>query len=134
MILSYKKRFPEKILDGTKKHTIREDPHNRWKAGMKIHHATGMRTKQYNCFKEGECVSTQRVEVFYNQLVYDKAEWLNHFYHGKLVNVAIDNICIARPLLHKLAINDGFGSIEEFFDWFNDDFTGKIIHFTKLRY
>ena len=37
MILTFKERFVEPILNSTKIHTIREDKYNRWKKGMKIH-------------------------------------------------------------------------------------------------
>lgn len=57
MILSFKKQFSEPILKGTKIHTIREDKPNRWKPGNKIHFANGVRTQNYNCFKESVCIS-----------------------------------------------------------------------------
>lgn len=34
----------------------------------------------------------------------------------------------------QLAQNDGFDTIEDFFAYFNEDFYGKIIHWTDLRY
>jgi len=33
-----------------------------------------------------------------------------------------------------LANNDGFDTVEDFFAYFNTEFEGKIIHWTKLRY
>jgi hypothetical protein len=36
MILGFKPCFVAPILAGTKIHTIRDDPHNRWKAGREI--------------------------------------------------------------------------------------------------
>jgi hypothetical protein len=33
-----------------------------------------------------------------------------------------------------LAQNDGFDTIEEFFEYFNEDFSGKIIHWTNFKY
>lgn len=50
MILSFKPQFRQKILDGTKIHTIRDDPNDRWQAGKIIHAATGVMTKNYDCF------------------------------------------------------------------------------------
>ena len=42
MLLTYSlDRFVPAILDGTKKHTIRADHHNRWRAGMPIQHWRG---------------------------------------------------------------------------------------------
>ena len=34
----------------------------------------------------------------------------------------------------QLAINDGFESLKHFFEYFNEDFEGKIIHWTDLKY
>jgi len=56
MVLAFKKRFVEPIKKGVKIHTIREDKTNRWKSGMKVHAATGVRTKNYNCFFESVCI------------------------------------------------------------------------------
>ena len=36
--------------------------------------------------------------------------------------------------MEKLAYNDGFESVEAFFNYFCKDFKGKIIHWTNLRY
>ena len=34
----------------------------------------------------------------------------------------------------QLAHNDGFDTIDDFFAYFNEDFIGKIIHWTDLKY
>lgn len=129
MILSFKPQFKEPILNGSKIHTIREDATDRWKEGNSIQCATGVRTKNYNCFKRAECVSTQRIFMTY---AYDD----------------ILDITIGDRYIHdwkekeRLALNDGFPSWWEFFEWFADaieanpkkQFSGKIIHWTDLRY
>ena len=133
MVIGFKEKFKEPILKGTKIHTIREDSHNRWKQGIKMHMATGVRTKKYNQFYEDTCKSTQKIEIKYNK--------------GGGVNVFIDNNFFhyqtswglewekeSKNRMLKLAINDGFDSIESFFKWFNGDFVGKIIHWTDLIY
>jgi len=33
-----------------------------------------------------------------------------------------------------LAQNDGFPSVEAFFNWFSEDFTGQIVHWTERKY
>lgn len=109
--------FQEKIEKGIKLHTIRWDEENRWKKDMKIHFSTGARTNKYNCFKEGVCISTQRIVISNREiwvdgkgLLPDKVEWL--------------------------AANDGFDNLEEFWAWFDQyiSFEGKIIHWTDLKY
>ncbi len=124
MILSFKKQFKEPILKGTKKHTIREDKPNRWKVGNKIHFATGVRTKNYECFKEGVCVSVQEIEI--TRPVW--SEYLND------TIVRIDGIALTEKEQQQLAWNDGFTNLIDFWLWFKGDFKGKIIHWTDLKY
>ena len=120
MILSFHPQFKEKIISGEKIHTIRLDPHNRWKPGMKIHFATDIRTKNYNQFFEGECKSVRKIEIL-------------HLHNTILVFIDEEKILLT-DMLTQLALNDGFNSVEDFFKWFNKDFTGKIIHWTDFRY
>src|SRR4030067_2864685 len=72
MILAFKQKFPwgkptkfeQKIVtEGTKIHTIRADPHGRWKAGRSIQMAHGVTTKNYRVFKEDVCKSTQGIQI-----------------------------------------------------------------------
>jgi len=135
MILAFKKEFVPKILEGSKIHTIREDKPNRWKVGNKIHFATGVRTKNYNQFKEGECISVQDFEVKYTK-------FKDHTY----VSIYVDERVIASASLVNcvvggtsgfmkvLARDDGFKDVNEFLEWFSDDFKGKLIHWTDKKY
>lgn len=126
MILGFKPQFKEPILNGKKIHTIRVDRGNRWKAGRKIQMATGVRTKQFECFKETECVRIQefsfwRLEEPCGQEIY-----------GLLVDKKLLNMDKIKMLIK----NDGFTSTREFIDFFKDKmpFTGKIIHWTDFKY
>lgn len=109
--------FENKIKNGSKLHTLRADPKNRWKDGNKIHFSTGARSSHYNCFKEGVCISTQGIEIR------DRKIW-------------IDGALLTGDEKLFLAENDGFDSIQEFWDWFDQysPFYGKIIHWTNLKY
>ena len=118
MKLGFKKQFVDPIKNGTKIHSIREDEHDRWKAGNIIHFATGVRTKYYNCFFEDVCKSTQDFEI-----VYDDEPFV--YIDGKILWV---------EEIELLAKHDGFNSMEDFFKWFDKDFKGKIIHWTDFRY
>lgn len=112
-----------------KLHTIREDKHNRWKAGMLVHPVIKNRTPdRFQFAPVFPCVSVQKVEIIYwnkcsdfPKVVIDDKEY---FMYNK--NEAY-KLC-------ELAIHDGFDSIEDFFKYFNKDFTGNIIHFTDLKY
>ena len=146
MILGYKKFFPWgepthfrlKILLGEKKHSIRQDKNNRWRAGMKIQHAHGVRTKQYNHFADGECKSVQKISI--QEVEY--AQYGNYVYILKVRDmefikaflVKVDDKRLDRADIITLAHNDGFETADDFFRWFFNGFEGKIIHFTDLKY
>lgn len=119
MVLSFKEQFKEPIIEGNKIHSIREDKTNRWKAGNKIHFATGVRTKNYNCFKEGVCIRTQKIEFSHKH---------------RMPYVSIDNKILSSYEAEDLAKKDGFDTLEDFFKWFGKDFKGKIIHWTGFIY
>ena len=132
MILGFKKQFTLPILRGTKIHTIREDKHNRWKAGAKIHFATGVRTKNYAQFTFDTCVSVQKIEIEHvtglARVFIDKRLFGEIWHHG------FDDIYEYTNDLLTLAMNDGFNDLTEFFEWFDKPFIGKIIHWTEKRY
>jgi hypothetical protein len=111
--------FEEKIKKGIKLHTIRIDEKCRWKKGNKIHFATGVRTSNYNCFKEGVCTGTQKIEIKDRCIYIDDRE----------LKLTIDTV-------EYLSDNDGFDSVDDFWWWFDQygSFVGKIIHWTDLRY
>lgn len=153
MTLGFKQQFPwatkdkpaptnfrEKILasiDGgpiytPKFHTMRLDPHNRWKAGRKIEMVyRGAGYKIIDHFNKGipelgKCVSVQKIEIKVHPYGSEG---------GSIYDISIDDgPMLTREQASVLATNDGFDSLYDFEKWFNKDFTGKIIHFTNLRY
>jgi len=137
MILGYKKLFPwnkptefdRKIINGYKKHTMREDIHERWKQGRRINHCHGVRTKHFDNFYNNDCTGTQKVTIIHyphKASVYIDDRLVGHW--SKTFEVT------HYPKLKQLAKNDGFDSVTDFFKWFNENFTGKLIHWTDLRY
>lgn len=121
-------------------HTIREDQFNRWKPGMKIHHAYGVRTKNYDCFAESQCEGIQSIEIEYLEdievfsfLVAERILSYDEYLY-KRVRVNIGGHYVSERTVKELARNDGFSSLIDFFRWFNKPFKGKIIHWTYLRY
>ncbi|EMY3483782.1 hypothetical protein FPG87_12470 [Flavobacterium psychrophilum] len=130
----YSIQFDKTIEHKPKIHTIREDKKNRWKVGTKIDFFINARQKNMFRFVPVlPVVSTQEFEI----------NW--HSSNEKLfVRVYIDGESFARidfdkelyvsgQMLH-LANNDGFDTIEAFFDYFNKDYKGKIIHWTNFKY
>lgn len=91
--------FPEKILDGTKIHSIRAG--NRWKAGMLIHPATGVRTKNYKMITPAplQCISVQKINI---DMIF--------------LEIFIDNVTLGfKNQRLDFIKNDGFDSVEDFF-------------------
>jgi hypothetical protein len=142
MVLGFKTKFfngeptnfEQLILDGIKIHSMREDPNNRWLAGLGIQMATGTRTKYYNQFNLGKpelqkVVSTQKVFM-----TYDKQH----------IEVTINGKYLMPHQVEQLIKNDGL-SRERFIDWFflrdakgklvfRSEWSGKIIHWTDKWY
>ena len=148
MILNFKTKFPDgtatdfvnKIDDRIKVHSIREDKTNRWKPEILIHLTTGARTKNYDCFNELYCVSVQDISIEYPEdkevfsfLVAERILKIDEYLY-KRVRVNIGGRYVSERIVTQLAYNDGFDSIIDFFKWFNKSFTGKIIHWTDLKY
>lgn len=138
MILGFKEKFPwgantyfkNKIWASIEKtnfpsitpklHSIREG--DRWKAGMKIHMAYGVRTKNYNQFNKGipeleYCKSVQEISISPGGLIMIDGKGLNEYTKS------------------LLAANDGFDSLEDFMKWFKKGLhKGQIIHWTDYKY
>lgn len=142
MIIGYKKQFPwglptffkGKIIDGIKKHTIREDNANRWHEGRKINHCHGVRTKQFENFYNNDCTGTQEITILWNNAVFFRSKAVVYI-GSKLIGCYYpDKKEISDNRIKTLAANDGFDSVEDFFKWFYEDYYGKIIHWTDLRY
>jgi len=127
MIISFKPQFVPKILAGTKIHTLRTDATNRWQAGRKMHMYTGRYTATDRQFvKEAECVSVQYISLF---AVVDLI---------CTSNLIDGEIILERTLSDKEALefarNDGFDTLEDFWQWFTTTQTLKLIHWTDKRY
>jgi len=108
-------------------HTIRKDELNRWKPGMSVQGYYHARTKRSRKIFDGKCVSVQYIEIQWSDV------------HGMscpqvLIEIEHDKwALLSDGQIETLAKNDGL-TVEQFFEWFNKDFKGKIIHFTDLKY
>lgn len=119
--------IPEIQTVKPKKHTIRQDLKNRWKVGMYIDFFIGVRTK--NMFRFAPKVkvkSIQKIKISYDEQICEA------FCCEPCV--FIDDKPIHLNDYELLAINDGFENEKQFFEWFNEDFEGKLIHWTNLKY
>ncbi len=130
--------FIEKISRAIKLHTLREDVHERWNDSRTIQFCTGVRTKKYKEHFSKPCTGTQLVKLIlpknnFTPYITD----LQIVVNGKPLN----------PLMNQVFIkNDGFSEWTDFMKWFffekkkgkwvqtRTEWTGKIIHWTELRY
>jgi len=148
MVLGFKPQFVQAILWGRKIHTIREDRHERWKIGMLINMATGVRTKQYNEFILRVCRRIQRIEIWHSRdkcLVYHQLP-KSHLSDGPCV--VVDGKLLSEAKTKELAFNDGFEDVESFYAWFLpliqkqiasgsngiQCYSARLIHWTDLKY
>ena len=111
-------------------HTIREDEKDRWKVGMKIHAVINNRTKDRLQFAPTlEVKGIQEIEIEHED------DWLGvHIDHQRYFFERNSKLQTQVAAMEKLARNDGFDSLEDFFDYFDQPFKGKIIHWTDFKY
>lgn len=101
-------------------HTIREDAHDRWKAGNDIHFVINNRTPdRFQFAPVVKCISTQSIKIKHT---------------AAKIHVIVDNKILNQSETETLAINDGFESLDDFFKYFKKSFSGKIIHWTDKKY
>ncbi len=123
-----------------KLHTLISDPHNRWKVGNKIHFVINKGTpQQFQFAPVAECLGLQPVSIIYNDgdpgvFFGDSHESEMPFYFKDWDEKTKDFVTYGENQMLKMANNDGFDSIDDFFAYFNQDFRGKIIHWTNLKY
>lgn len=121
-------------------HTIRKDKMNQWKAGVKIHPVYNhFQNNQFQFAPTLACKSVQEISI---TKCWFKPVSTNNYFIKPLKSGAIEcyiviidhNSILPKEEIIKLAINEGFDSVEDFFNRFDSDFEGKIIHFTDFRY
>jgi len=113
-----------KVADRPKFHMIIENNSDFWKEGSPIQIAYddtingGVR----QIIPSIRCVSTQKIQIRYKPEL------------STIPMIFIDDKSICISEVERLAINEGFGDAGEFYRFYNKSFTGKIIHWTSLRY
>ena len=122
MILAFNPKFVEPILSGSKIHTLREDKPNRWGGGRIINFATGVRTPQYKQFYLSTCTGKQSIYI-------DPVKK-----EVRLILPGGQRYPFRDAEIEELSKNDGFNTVQEFWEWFDTPFWGQIIHWTFYRY
>lgn len=103
-----------------KVHTIREDKSNRWIQTRLIHLVINNRTPERFQFAPLIiCTAIQKISIVWD---------------GPIPGVYVDDELLLSNDVERLALNDGFDTVGDFYNYFNTDFTGKIIHWDDVRY
>ncbi|HEY0175904.1 MAG TPA: hypothetical protein VGC08_05965 [Pedobacter sp.] len=106
-----------------KLHTIRRDLDNEWMPGMDIQLVINMNTvDEFQFAPTLKCQAVQRIQIDYSNLINEGPA------------VFIDYELLDREMLARLAVNDGFPTIADFFLYFDEEFSGNLIHWTPLTY
>lgn len=131
----------DEIMIDPKIHTMRSDSNDRWQKGKKIHSVINNRTpNRFQFAPTIPCTGFERVKIKWyggNERL-DKA--VRVYIEGKEIGCGIWNKNFeTQPIftgkqMFELRKNDGFESLQDFFAWFNEDWSGKIIHWTSFRY
>lgn len=104
-----------------KVHTIRRDPEGFWHPGMEIAMVIYKDTSdEFQFAPTLHCISIQTLEI--RQSAADR------------YRVSVDGNILDEQQINTLAINDGFPSAEELLSYFSGNFSGRILHWTALKY
>lgn len=116
-----------------KLHTIREDKSDRWKPGMDIHPVIFNRSpKRFQFAPTIKCLSTQLISIKWKDLKkVDECSFTGSM--SDYIEISVDQRKLEENEMWELIHNDGL-SVMDFLAWFSEDFEGKIIHWTQLRY
>lgn len=125
MVIGFKPAFVPKIEIGSKIHTVRDN--ERFSNGTIMHMATGVRTKQYKCFKETICTGREKIVII-------PQGWIKEQVISKIPKIIIEGRQLANYEVLNFIENDGFDTVESFVDWFDKPFNGFLIHWTQYRY
>lgn len=131
--LDYKELIEKASTLNPKIHTLRGDEKNRWTKGKNIDFFINCRQK--NMFRFAPTipvVSVQKVEI--TLMHWARFGIRYETKQGKVFTIKVDDNYLNDSMFEEFAQNDGFDTVEEFFQYFNEDFEGKIIHWTDKRY
>lgn len=172
--------FEAKIKAGIKIHTIRDDAHDRWKPGMAIHFwigtprvpatkaerifVIGDRARLWQKIQDGQRTAGETIKNIFKSnapetwipVCWTTEKILIYDLQTNRPGVVIGRKILLPTEIEELASNDGFETVEDFFNWFRKpttekwwdevkgkyankktlptEFEGKIIHWTEFCY
>ncbi len=107
-----------------KHHAILTDTGHLWKSGtiIQIVYNDIIDSCYRQIIPDIRCISVQKIQIKY------KPELSSI----PIVFINDKNICVSE--VETLAINEGFDNADMFYNHFNEDFSGRIVHWTGLLY
>ena len=128
MLLGFKKQFAPKILDGSKKFTIRNPRKREPKIGEQLHMYTGLRTKHTaKISSEHSLKGIRLVNIFLEKRVYHQDEKKSKFSIG----IQVDGSSLSLSQTENFVTCDGFDSTEEFMEYWIKEKGEKKEYFTQ---
>lgn len=110
--LNYQQRFADKVETRAKRSTIRATRKHPFRVGDELFHYTGMRTRSCRKLGQAICTSVQGICIKSNG------------------TISIDGQALYRPSAEKIAVGDGFETLEQFVEFFcqgGAEFHGQYI-------
>lgn len=114
--------FEHYISNIQKIHTIRKDSRGRWKEGKKIEMIMNGKI-----FFTSEVTKIQRIKIKKVDIHPDQIG------PKSFPLVMVDGQILNYEQTFELAWNDGFKDVKSFFEYFNEPFEGKLIHWTDIE-
>jgi hypothetical protein len=114
--LSYKSFLVPRVVDGSKPHSIRAWRKRPFKVGDRIAHFTGSRFNPRRIRPDTFCTSAAGITIDADQGYVILADYSPRYGFGHLSPAKV----------HELALADGFASVAEFFNFFQEEHAGKL--------
>lgn len=126
--------FVEFVKSGRKWHSIRWG--NRWREGLTIHMATGVRTKRYSCFAEVPVLHVQGIKIIPAKVPGELPRVMVERGPNKVLQV------LSSLELLSITINDGFDSPYLLNQWIaelckahrTDTLRGQVVMWRPFNY
>lgn len=115
MNINYKKEMERALASGVKLHTIRQKP---IAVGTMMNHIVyPYHNKERRCVLSNFCTSTQNISIDPDARA-----------------IFVDGKKQSKSDMERLAKNDGFETMDDFWTFFNEPYQGMIIHWTNTKY
>ena len=115
MNINYKKEMERALANGVKLHTIRQKP---IAVGTMMNHIVYPYHKiERRCVLSNFCTATQNISIDPDARV-----------------IFVDGKEQSKSDMERLAKNDGFKTMDDFWTFFNVQYKGMIIHWTTTKY